>query len=97
MQTKFFQIALVAGTVFAAGQSFTVENAHALDLGGLTKHSGQIGSLLDKYVPDSVREQIQNKTENTGERRSNMSNSSNNDEKWNVDSLLSNSTLRKFR
>lgn len=97
MQTKFFQMVLLSGAVFAASQSFAVENAHALDLGALTKHSGQIETLLDRYVPDSVREQIQNETESTGNRRSNNSNSSSGNEKWNVDSLLSNSTLRKFR
>lgn len=101
MYKKFFRMVVVASAVFATSQSINVETAHAasvLDLGAFAKqHSAKIDNLLEKYGLDSVRDLIQKKSENTVERRTSKGNSSNEDDKWNVNSLLSHPTLRQLR
>lgn len=97
MNKKFFRMVVLAGAVFATTQSINAETAHAgsvLDLGSFAKqHSGTIDNLLEKYGLDSVRDQIENRQDRT----TSKGNSSNEDDKWNVNSLLNNSTLRKLR
>ncbi len=97
MNKKFFRMVVVASAVFATSQSINAETAHAasvLDLGAFAKqHSGKIDNLLEKYGLDSVRDQIENRQDRT----TSKGNSSNEDDKWNVNSLLSHPTLRKLR
>ena len=99
MFKKFFQIAIVAGAVAVTTQSINVETAHAgsvVDLGAFAKqHSGKLGSLLDKYGLESVREKYL-KTDDD-EYNTNKSNSSNGSGKYDLDSVLNNPTLRKFK
>lgn len=101
MQKKFFRMAVLASTVFVASQSFNAETAHAgsvVDFGAFTtQHSEKFDSLLEKYVPESIRDQIQNKSESSEERSTSKGDSSIEDDKWNIDSLLSRSNFRRLR
>lgn len=101
MNTNLFRIAIVASAVFATSQSYTVDTAHAgstLDLGSfISKHSGKIDSLVSKYGLQSVRDKYLKNDEKTVERRTDTSNSSNNDDAFDFNSLLSERTLRKLR
>ena len=101
MQKNFFRMVVLASAVFATSHSFNVENANAgsvVDFGAFTtQHSEKFDSLLKKYVPESIRDQIQKKSESSEERSTSKGNSSIEDDKWNIDSLLSHSTLRRLR
>ncbi len=101
MNTHFFRMIAVAGAIFAMSQSVTVETAQAgsaLDLGAfLSKHSGKIDSLVDKYGLESVRDKYLKNNDKKDEPRTGTRNSSRDDDKWDFDNVLSNSTLKKFR
>ena len=101
MFKKIFQIAIVAGAVAVTTQSINVETAHAgsvVDLGSFAKqHSGKLGSLLDKYGLESVREKYLKSDDDNGNYGTNKSNSSNGSDKYDLDSVLNHPTLRKFK
>ena len=101
MLKKLFQITVVAGAVVAASHSINVDTAHAgsvIDLGSFAKqHSGKLGSLLDKYGLESVREKYLKTDDDNGEYQTNKSTSSNGSDKYDLDSVLNHPSLRKFK
>lgn len=101
MNTNLFRIAIVASAVFATSQSYTVDTAHAgstLDLGSfISKHSGRIDSLVSKYGLESVRDKYLKNDNKTDKRHTTNSNSTDNDDAFDFNSLLSEQTLRKLR
>ena len=92
---------VLGSAVFAMSQSVSFETAHAgsvVDLGSFAKqHSAKLDNLLEKYGNGSLRDRLQVNNENTDERRTSTGNSSNENDNWNVNSLLSHPSLRRFR
>ena len=101
MQKKFFRMVVLGGAVFAMSHSINLETAHAgsvVDLGAFAKqHSSKLGSLLDKYGLESVREKYLKNDDSTGDHRTNKNSHSNDNDKWDLDSVLNHPTVRKYK